>query len=322
MKRLITLALSMLFVTLALSACAEPQTDFPDTTAKTEISDPKTEQTTEEINADSPNPNQDSDFSVQDNKNGTCTVWYIGTSEHVVVPSQIKGLTVTAIGEEGFFMAKEIVKTVYLPNTVITIGRKAFENCILLEEAYLPDSLTKIGSCAFAYCTSLKQIRIPGNCLSSSSYQAFMGAGLENIELADGVEMLPDQIFAQTNITEINIPGSIKEIGWQTFAACKNLETILLNEGIETIQPNAFDGCPIQEITIPASAKNVQETMFANCTKLESVYFVGDAPLNYLYDDSMFPFFGLEDVNYTIYYHEGVKGFTSPKWNGFNTNTW
>jgi hypothetical protein len=29
-----------------------------------------------------------------------------------------------------------------------------------------------------------------------------------------------------------------------------------------------------------------------------------------------------ESPNYTVYYHEGAEGFTSPEWEGFTTELW
>ena len=67
--------------------------------------------------------------------------------------------------------------------------------------------------------------------------------------------------------------------------------------------------------------KDITEHAFSGCDTLEKVKFEGNAPEAYVYPLEIMPF-GPNDVHYTIYYHRGAQGFTSPEWNGYPTEIW
>lgn len=68
----------------------------------------------------------------------------------------------------------EFIREVYLPESVETIGARAFQSCVNLERIHLPSSLRSIGTHAFARCHSLKQIEVPKDTLIA--YQTFFMA--------------------------------------------------------------------------------------------------------------------------------------------------
>jgi len=78
-------------------------------------------------------------------ENGTIT-GYTGTAAKVVIPPQIQGQAVTAIGD-GAFMHKQL-ESVVIPDSVITIGDGAFYNN-RLTSIIIPNSVTYIEVAAF-----------------------------------------------------------------------------------------------------------------------------------------------------------------------------
>lgn len=70
----------------------------------------------------------------------TVTIRYYASPEvHAVIPSQINGLTVTAIGDFAFSNCE--ISSVTIPETVTTIGAGAFEHCYGLSEITIPSSV-------------------------------------------------------------------------------------------------------------------------------------------------------------------------------------
>ena len=274
--------------------------------------------------------------------NGSITITkYIGLDKNVVIPKTVNNLPVTHIGANAFHMNRDIM-SVFLPDTVTGIGISAFGNCESLTSVVLPGSLEEIGGCAFENCQKLSDITLPEN-LKKIGGQAFLNckalkqviiskdcvigmeafrdSGLENITFETGVTHIPDTCFAGTNIQTLILPETVQTIGWQAFADCKSLKNVSLNEGLITVGDLAFYSTDLEEIIIPSTVTEIKETTFGNCLALDKIKFEGNAPDNFL-RILQGTHFGAENVHFTICYHSGASGFTSPEWNEYPTEIW
>ena len=84
-------------------------------------------------------------------KNGTATLTsYTGNATEVVVPSEIDGYAVTALGDNLF--KDSSVTSVTLPASVTSIGWFAFYGCAALQSVTLGEAVTTIGYAAFDGC--------------------------------------------------------------------------------------------------------------------------------------------------------------------------
>ncbi len=282
------------------------------------------------------------DFEYEENDTGITISSYIGNSQTVVIPRKIDGKDVTEIGSLAF-MLKDTITSVEIPDTVTVIGGQAFDQCISLTKVVLPSNLRSLGGAAFQdctqlssialpekleelgghafkNCTSLKHIRIPKTVKKWGIGETFVFSGLETVEFEEGLETIGQSAFGFTKLTKVTLPDSVKEIGFGAFGGCANLESITLNEGLVTIGSQAFGGkSKLKEIVIPKSVKNMTENAFSGCSTLEKVKFEGDAPSDYKEEN---PDLAPVSVSYTIYYHEGAKGFASPEWCGYKTEKW
>lgn len=88
-----------------------------------------------------------------------CILAGYGTSPFVVVPEEMEGFVVTAIGDYCFSDSK-FIQGVSLPASVKRIGNLAFYNCMELQELTMGAALTEFGSDAFMNCQSLETVRI------------------------------------------------------------------------------------------------------------------------------------------------------------------
>ena len=77
-----------------------------------------------------------------------------------------------------------------------------------------------------------------------------------------------------------------------------------------------------EEIVIPKTVEVVTEIDFDQCSGLEKVKFEGNAPASFEYSDSVMGVWEPYYVHFTVYYHEGAEGFTSPEWFGYPTEIW
>ena len=72
---------------------------------------------------------------------------YTGTNTEISLPSNINGLTVTAIGDSAFSYTR--LTGVAIPDSVTSIGNSSFSCCFDLQSIVIPDSVTDIGDRAF-----------------------------------------------------------------------------------------------------------------------------------------------------------------------------
>ncbi len=68
---------------------------------------------------------------------------------------------VTAVGDGAFLGTS--VENANLPDGIISIGARAFENCAEITEIIVPDKTESIGAAAFADCTALEYVHIPAS---------------------------------------------------------------------------------------------------------------------------------------------------------------
>lgn len=110
------------------------------------------------------------------------------------------------------------MESIELPDSVTSIGIRAFSECTSLESIELPDSITSIGMQAFEVCTSLKSVKLPEN--------------LTSIE--------PGSFAMCANLTGIEIPANTSFIGFAAFMSCLSLESITIRNPQCEISENAI----------------------------------------------------------------------------------
>ncbi len=100
-------------------------------------------------------------FTTEDNPDGTVTITgYTGTDESVVIPAEIGGKAVTAIGDYAFLEYDEL-KEITFPDSLVTIGESAFAGTGL-KNVTIPEGVKEIKEYAFEGCKSLTDVWFEG----------------------------------------------------------------------------------------------------------------------------------------------------------------
>ena len=212
-------------------------------------------------------------YSLDDDGNATIT-GYTGNVSALVIPEEIDGHKVIALGDNAF-KGKKLLEYVEIPNNVVKIGSYVFANTSLTD-LKLPEKLTYLGRCVLSGNTGVTEIVIPktlatvgaewGNILAGDG--PFHESNVQKATLEKGITSIPRNLFHKnTTLTQVTIPDTVTKIEEFAFAECGNLESVSLPDNVNQIGEYAFAKTGIKEISMPDSILEIGDYVFAN-TKL------------------------------------------------------
>ena len=180
--------------------------------------------------------------------------------------------SVTSIGEKAFYFC-EGMTSVTIPSSVTSIGKTAFLGCTGLASVTIPSSVTTIGELAFNRCQSLTSLTIPSSVTTIGSYAFSECTGLSSVTIPSSVTSIEERTFlACSSLTSVTIPSSVTSIGKAAFSGCKDLMSVTIPSSVTSIGEDAFDHCTsLSSVTIPSSVTSIEEEVFAYCSSLSSI---------------------------------------------------
>ncbi len=285
--RLLSLLLAILLLA-ALSACAKtPDIEYGDPTpslSDDELPDPQ----------DLALPDDTTDYpalangvfdgvaavpaaelTYQSTDGGILLTAYTGQSEIVVLPDEIDGTPVVALGD-AMFKDNTTLKALAIPDSVQSIGKELVGGCRSLQVIKTPQlGATRTSDCYLAY--------LFGG--SSAQLGAFkIGSALDTVILTDEMTSLPSLAFyGAYRLIMVILPDTLTEVGSYAFSGCSGLKYAALPEGLTTIGDGAFSDCTsLASFTVPDSTQRVGVGAFMGCRALKmlSVPFVGETAKN------------------------------------------
>ncbi len=205
----------------------------------------------------------------------------------LTIPQTIDGKTVTAIGDN-VFKGKASLKTVKIPDSVVTIGNYAFYSCKNITSVTLGAGVKSLGNNCFNLCESLTSIHLNsvetigefafygckkltslncGSALTAIPKRAFSDCELlANITFPKlSLKSIEDYAFANCiSITKLTFPNSLNHIGNSAFSHNELLESVSFPKGSLVISNYAFENCPLLlNVTIPENVTSVGRYAFA-----------------------------------------------------------
>ena len=201
----------------------------------------------------------------------------------LVIPSEKDGQDVVGIADNAF-ENQSTIKSVLIPETVLSIGSQAFRNCAALDTVSEAINVEKISGNAF-YGTVWDSNLTGGEIYLGKTLYKYAGGmytdteitvkdgtvgiagnafnGMEKlvkITLPEGVQNIGEYAFGGnpkgTGLTEISLPASLSEIGANAFRNSENLAKITIGKNVVYIGDNAFAGCSVTELDF--AAQNAQ----------------------------------------------------------------
>ncbi|MBR4792990.1 MAG: leucine-rich repeat protein [Bacteroidaceae bacterium] len=172
------------------------------------------------------------------------------------------------------FSSCRSLKKVVLPSTLTTLEYSGFSRCENLEEVVIPDGLTYMGSSMFSQCAKLSKVNIPSSVTNLSNSIFYGCSSLKTIDLSSmtGVNMIPEQMFCESGLTNVSIPANITNIGNYAFYNTPLKSVVFDNESrLATISYEAFGYTKLETVTIPASVTSIGDYAFVDCRLLTSI---------------------------------------------------
>ena len=146
-----------------------------------------------------------------------------------------------------------------IPNTVISIGYRAFNYCSDLISLNIPISVTSIADQIFMGCLSLTSLTVDKN-----------NPKFDSRNNCNAVIETDNNKFT-VGIATSTIPEGVKIIGSGAFYGVTELTSIVLPSTLETIETNAFYQTSLRSITIPSRVREVQNSIVAYCNQLANI---------------------------------------------------
>ena len=252
------------------------------------------------------------------------TVTQYQISAHETVPSRINGKPVTVIQDEAFVAACNI-GSVYIPDSVTTLGVCVFQCCEDLAEVRLSSNITELPVGTFDYCPSLKSITNVTNNLTAirggsvsdcenlqdfsipksvtifedypsssatwlNKHRDSEGFVIINGFLLDGRACTGDVIIPDT----VHTIGADVEISANAFSGNDNITSVTIPNTVTTINKHAFSNCDnLSSVSLPDSITEIKGYTFYNCESLKTI----DIPDSVLkIEDYAFNYSGLTSI--------------------------
>lgn len=201
-----------------------------------------------------------------------------GKASEIIIPAEYSGKPVTGIGEYAFSSCSEYLKTVTMPNSILTVDKYAFSWSSVFETLVFDGDLGE-------WCRIEGIANLPSGVKINEQYLRAM----TEIVIPDGATIIRGNAFDSCHAVSVTVPDSVTIIENNAFQYCEELKTIKIGDGLTSIGEQAFNGCSAFETaTVPAiacshigkgnlksvtvtSGESIGDYAFDNCILLENV---------------------------------------------------
>ena len=219
-------------------------------------------------------------YSLDDDGNATIT-GYTGNVSALVIPDEIDGHKVIALGDNAF-KGKKLLEYVEIANTVTYIGSQCFESDKELANVKLSSNIKRMESGAFGNCTSLTEITIPKSLEEAGreygfgmyDYGPFCGCtNLKTVKLEKGLTQIAGNLFMRCyGLEDIDIPDTVTTIGENAFKLCTSIKSVTIPDTVTYIGSQCFESDKeLVNVKLSSNIKRMESGAFGNCTSLTEI---------------------------------------------------
>ena len=181
--------------------------------------------------------------------------------EDLVIPSHIGEYPVTEIDDDAFngpaYFTLYGFKSITIPDTVKSIGARAFMNCQSVTKINMPTSGIHIGDDAFLYCGSMETINITKDQvdIDLATYQASPVLTNINVEEGNPKYYSVDGVVYQYSYSDEYVSSKNTLL----YCPCAKEGTITIPNDVEYIASTAFKNSKASTIHIGSHVDNISE---------------------------------------------------------------
>lgn len=222
----------------------------------------------------------------------------------VVAPDHLEGKPVVSLATDAFAYL-DVIESVWLPDSVLSIGFSAFRECRSLRFIRFPETLPTFDSNWLRNCTSLERLELPGRLsrIDASIFDiphlktlrigaganevvpgAFQKSALEALEVDPANPLLKTDgralySFDASIMVALAVPSehykvldgchAIAKKGFSHFKCLKDIE---LPDSIEVLGDFSFSKTGITAFFAPDSLKTIGEKAFFSCSVLGEIH--------------------------------------------------
>ncbi len=161
------------------------------------------------------------------------------TSGEVVVPGGTK-----TIADEAFLGVLNL-KSVIIPQSLVSIGTFAFKNCTNLNSiSIMTDNIEMIGVDAFyntAYYNNTENWTDNVLYVSNHIVKAYTIEG--SFTAKKGTRSVADGAFSYNKVADVDLGDSIVRLGIEAFRGCSSLTSVKFGSAMKNIDTDAFTAC-------------------------------------------------------------------------------
>ena len=167
------------------------------------------------------------------------------------------------------------IKDLVIPNSVTSIGDRAFSGCSSLTSVTIPNSVTSIGGSAFYGCSSLTSVAIPNSVISIGSSAFYGCSSLTSVAIPNSVISIGSSAFDGTSWYNNKHDGMVYagKVAYRYKGEMPANTAIKLKDGTLGIAGKTFYGCSgLTSVTIPSSVTSIGSEAFNGCSGLTDLY--------------------------------------------------